>query len=295
MSTKICPHCESEIQAEAKKCRYCKERLDWAKNNVDSKITEEIKNTIISHKEDNHQDKPLLAIIVWWWLLLFIAILLVISYINDWKDYWMKYNSSNNVSICNELQKERFLGLPVGEMKHQLSSIFGMRDISEKFYTENDLYHGTFITSDGGFTSSEKQRVSTLIQQLWLTSNSGIKLRITIKKVKRNGTSWIIYQIVDGVKNSTLVQQATQSFINDVADQYNQGWAYEINIENDGTLASDNKIKQEKISRAYTAALQWNYSDGTTFKKETFTKYKKRWCFDLSQYLNNAYNNTIFD
>lgn len=296
MSTKICPHCESEIQAEAKKCRYCKERLDWTKNDIDGKIIEETKNTTIIHKENNRQDKPLLAMIVWWWLLLFIVILLVISYINDGKDNWMVYNLSNDSSICNELQKERILGLPVGEMKHQLSSIFGIRDISETFYIENDLYSAAFTVDGWRYSNEEKKNISAIMKQIWLTSSSGFKPKINIRKVKRKEWDPFIRTLKkDWITNGHEYVSAIQSLSSVNAKEYDNGYGYEISVENGGTLSDNENVKQQTTVNSYNNLFEGKYLDGKKISWKTFEKYKKRWCFDLSRYLDDAYNNAIFD
>lgn len=194
--------------------------------------------------------------------------------------------------IQDNLTKASVFGIEVGGIGDQIASLWGLLwPTQDDYYDDNDLYHATFTADGGTYSDDEKRKVSNFIQKLWLNSNSWFKPKITIKKVKRNGTSWIIYWRTDGINNHSAVQQAAQSFINDVSDQYHQGWAYEVNIQNDGMLSDDKKTQQEATAHAYNSALQGKYFDGTTISKASFQKYKNNdGFFDLQSFLKDSFN-----
>ena len=177
--------------------------------------------------------------------------------------------------IQDNLNKASFLWIPVGEIGDQLSSGFGfLWPTQDDYYDDNELYHWTFTADGWTYSDDEKKNISAIMKQIGLTSSTGFKPKITIKKIKRKEWDPFVRTIKrDGITNNSEYINAIQQLSNNNAQEYEKWYAYEINVENGWALSEEENINQQLTVNAYNNIFEWKYYDGTKISANTFQKY----------------------
>lgn len=195
--------------------------------------------------------------------------------------------------IQDNLNKASFLWIPLGEIGDQLSSGFGfLWPTQDDYYDDNELYHWTFTADWWTYSDEEKKNISAIMKQIGLTSSTGFKPKITIKKIKRKDWDPFVRTIKrDGITNNSEYINAIQQLARNNTQEEGKWYAYEISVENGWALSEEENINQQLTTNAYNNIFEWKYYDGTKISANTFQKYTNEdGDIDLNRFLKDSKN-----